>query len=72
MKKVMDVHISFGVLQSFPQVLRAWGESSKFDGGGLKSKHGGSMGEFKMLSKNTCEGVHLIAKLLAMSLQASK
>ena len=41
--------------------------------GGLKSKHGGSMGgELKMLSKNTCEGVHLIEKLLAISLQASK
>ena len=41
-------------------------------GGGLKSKHGGSMGELKMLSKNTCEGVHLIVKLPAISLQASK
>ena len=29
-------------------------------------------GELKMLSKNTCEGVHLIVKLLAISLQASK
>ena len=30
------------------------GDSSKFDGeggGGLKSKHGGSMGELKLLSK---------------------
>ena len=32
-------------------------------GGGLKSKHGGAWGELKMLSKNTCEGVHLIVKL---------
>ena len=30
------------------------------------------MGELKMMSKNTCEGVHLIKKLPAISLQASK
>ena len=36
-------------------------------GGGLKSIHEKSMGELKMLSKNTCEGVHLIVKLLAIS-----
>ena len=46
--------------------------SFKFDGGGLKSKHGGSMGELKMLPKNTCEGLHLTVKLRAVSLQASK
>ena len=39
---------------------------------GLKSKHGGSMGELKMLSKNTNEGVHLIKKLPAIRLQVSK
>ena len=33
---------------------------------------GGSMGRLKMLSKNTCEGVYLIAKLPAISLQAFK
>ena len=44
------------------------GGSSKFDGGGLKSIHGGSMGGgLKMLSKNTCDRVHLIVKLLAIS-----
>ena len=48
------------------------GGSSKFDRGGLRSIHGGSMGGLKMLSKNTCEGVHLIIKLLAKSLQACK
>ena len=38
---------------------------------GLKSIHGGSMGwRLKMLLKNTCEGVHLIVKLPAISLQA--
>ena len=46
-------------------MLRTWGEG----GGGLKSIHGGAWG-FKMLPKNTCEGVHLIIKLLAISLQA--
>ena len=60
-------------MQGFPQVLQTWrGGSSKFGGGGLKSKHGGSMGELKMLLKNICEGVHLIVKLPAISLQASK
>ena len=43
------------------------GGSSKFDGG-LKSIHGGSMGGgLKMLSKNACDRVHLIVKLLAIS-----
>ena len=41
-------------------------------GAQLKSIHGGSMGGLKMLSKNTCEGVHLIVKLPAISLQACK
>ena len=37
----------------------------------LESIHGGSMGEgLKTLSKNTCEGVHLLVTLLAISLQA--
>ena len=36
--------------------------------GGLKSIHGGSMGGgLKMLSKNACDRVHLIVKLLAIS-----
>ena len=65
------------VIQGFSQVLQTWGGggggwgSSKLDGG-LKSKHGGSKGELKILSKNTCEGVHLIVKLPTISLQASK
>ena len=43
------------------------GGSSKSDGG-LKSIHGGSMGGgLKMLSKNACDRVHLIIKLLAVS-----
>ena len=51
------------------------GGSSKFDGRGgvwLKSINGGAWGGFKMLSKNTCEGVYLIIKLPAISLQAYK
>ena len=38
------------------------GGSSKFDGG-LKLIHERSMRGLKMLSKNTCGGVHLIVKL---------
>ena len=38
---------------------------------GLKSKQG-AWGELKMLSQNAREGVHLIQKLPAISLQASK
>ena len=45
------------------------GGSSKFDVGGLKSIHWGAWG-IKMLSKNTCDGIHLIVKLPAISLQA--
>ena len=41
-------------------------------GGGAKSIDGGSMGGLKMLSKDTCEGVHLIVKLPAISLRVSK
>ena len=39
---------------------------------GLKSIHGGSMRGLKMLSKYTCEGVHLIVMLPAICLQACK
>ena len=43
----------------------------------LRSIYGGvwggkGRGGLKMLSKNTCEGVHLIVKLLALNLKASK
>ena len=47
------------------------GGSSKFDGGRLSQYMGGAWG-LKILPKNTCEGVHLIVKLPALSLQASK
>ena len=42
--------------------------------GGLKSIHGRAWGGgyFKCCRKNTCEGFHLIVKLLAISLQACK
>ena len=66
--------LSIIVPQGFPQVLRTWGGSSKFDveEGGLKSIHGGSMGGPKMLSKNTCDGVHMVVRLPSISLQACK
>ena len=32
-------------IQGFPQVLRTWGGSSKFDGVGLKSIHEGAWGD---------------------------
>ena len=41
-------------------------------GAGLKSIHGGSMMGLKIMLKNTSGGVHLIVKLLAISLQACK
>ena len=37
---------------------------------GLSQYMGGAWGGLKMLSKNTCDGVHLIVKLLVISLQA--
>ena len=57
--------------------LEHGGGSSKFDwgegvGGGLSKYMGGAWGRLKMLSKNTCDGVHLIVKLPAVSLQACK
>ena len=49
------------------------GGSSKFDGVGLTQYMGGAWGGgLKMPSKNTCDGVHLMVKLPAISLQACK
>ena len=52
------------------------GGSSKFDGGGgLSQCMGGVWGGgegLKMLSKNTCEGVHVIVKLPTISLQKNE
>ena len=51
------------------------GGSSKFDGGGGLSQNMGKawgMGDLKILSRNTSEGVQLIVKLPAVNLQASK
>ena len=39
---------------------------------GLIQSMGGAQGELYMMSKNTCEGVNLIVKLLTISLQACK
>ena len=55
----------------FPQVSRTWGGgSSKLDGG-IKSIHGGAWRGFKCCQKKR-EGVDLIVKLPAISLQACK
>ena len=35
----------FYIYQGFPQVLRTWGGSSKFDGEGLSQYMGGAWGE---------------------------
>ena len=40
--------------------------------GGLSQYVGGACEGLKILSKNTCEGIHLIVKLPAISLQACK
>ena len=47
-------------------MLKTWRAVENLMGGG-----GGVVGAWR-LSKNTCEGVHLIVKLLAISLQACK
>ena len=40
--------------------------------GGLSQYMGEEHGGLRMLSKNTCEGVHLVVKLPAISLKACK
>ena len=58
-------------MQGFPQVLRTWGGAlQNLTRGGL-SQYMGEHGGLKILSENTCEGVHLI-KLPAISPQACK
>ena len=47
------------------------GAVENLKGGGLKSTWG-ELGGLKMLLKNTCDEVHLIVKLLAISLQACR
>ena len=58
--------------QGFPQVLRKWGDCAKIWWSWLESVHGGACRGLKTLLKNTCEGVHLLVKLSAISLQACK
>ena len=60
------------VVAGFPTVVENMGGSSKSGGVSGISQYMGEHGGFKMLSKNTCEGVHLIRKLPAIRLQASK
>ena len=57
--------------QGFPEVLQTWGGGPQNLKSGVRGLRQ-NMGELKMMSKNTCEGVHLIKKLPAISLQASK
>ena len=52
----------FSVLQGFPQVLRTWKGSSKFDGG-LESIHRGSMGGLKWCRKLCCRRPCNIGKI---------
>ena len=59
-------------MQDFPQVLRTWGGALQNLMRGLIQSMGGARGELYMMSKNTCEGVNLIVKLLTISLQACK
>ena len=61
------------------RVSHRWGGGggrgySKFNvgGGGGLSQYMGKHGGLEMLLKNTCEGVHLLVKLLAISRQACK
>ena len=48
------------------------GDSSKFDEGAWVNTWGKHGRELETLSKNTCEGVHLLVYLPAISLQACK
>ena len=55
--------------QGFPVVLMTWeGNLQNLMGGGGVSQKMGEHGRFKIVSKNSCEGVHLIVKLPAISL----
>ena len=60
-------------LAGFPtDVANMWGTPQDLMRGALSQNMGGAWGELKMPLKNFCEGVHLIVKLSAISLQASK
>ena len=58
--------------QGFPQVLRTCGDCAKIWWSWLESIHGGACGRLKTLLKNTSQGVHLLVKLSAISLQVCK
>ena len=53
-------------------MFRTWGSSSKFDREWGLSQSMGEHGGLETVLKNTCEGVRLLVKLPAMSLQACK
>ena len=67
------VHVKNTFSEWFPtgveNILRTW---HLVGGGGLSQYEGGAWEGLKMLLKNTSEGVYMIVKLLAKSLQAFK
>ena len=64
----------FGHIIGFPTGVENMREALQnlMGGGEVESIHKGSMWGLKMLLENTCEGVHLLVKLPAVSLQACK
>ena len=79
LKKMVIVYPSNAGFPTGVTNMGGTGESSsKFDGGwgggrgGLSQNMAAAWGKLKMLSKNACEGVHLIVKLPVISLKASK
>ena len=63
----------FSHIQGFPQLLGTWeGALQNLMGGALSQYMGEHGGRLKILSKNDCDGVHLIVKLPPISLQVWK
>ena len=61
-ERYLSIQYYFCMEAGFPTGVENMGRGGALQNlmGGLKSIHGGSMGGLKMLSKNTCDGVHLI------------
>ena len=78
--KISDIYINHNNYLRVPHrccelggpVPPHWGGAPQNLMGGLCRNMGGAWGKLKMSLKNTHEGVHLIVKLLAISLEASK
>ena len=74
----------FSLSSTSKEVLRHWGPDlcrphphwvgvpQNLMEGGLSQNMRGTWGKLKILSKNTCEGLHLTVKLLPISLKACK